>query len=334
MHYSRAFIQRADGQETAKDSVRFVASTEGIKRDGLNLKVSDWDLSNYERHPVVLWGHDYAGNQLPIGTGRAVVEGRTLFIDVAFDPDDEFAQKVKSKTMRGMIAGSVGWEQRKDGKNELLEFSLVPVPADPDALPQRARGFSAQDFASEPVFRGLSISMVDLLTQTGGPLAEAERMKAYNDLARLYRRFDREAPEYVTAEDAGAYTAREWSGHFLEAEWDTRAGAVLNSRNRSDLEQARELIGNVLDRAERPKDEERGARAMPAPEDMAALVEKAQGVMAEMQAMIEAMMPDTENPDEAQPTETASEEQPQPESEAAMRKILDQLLRIDAREGA
>jgi hypothetical protein len=58
------------------------------------------------------------------------------------------------------MAGSVGWNPSQDG-NELLEFSMVPVPMDPDALPVRqARAY--QRLAE------------DLLALTGEDLAEDE----------------------------------------------------------------------------------------------------------------------------------------------------------------
>ena len=59
---------------------------------------------------------------------------------VRFDTSDEFAMKVRSKTVKGMMAASVGWDEiKRDEKtmNELLEMSIVPIPLDPEALPLR-----------------------------------------------------------------------------------------------------------------------------------------------------------------------------------------------------
>jgi len=60
--------------------IRFVASTEGVKRDGKDLSADDWLLDDYRANPVVLWAHDYVGRTLPIGKGVGVfpidVEGQ------------------------------------------------------------------------------------------------------------------------------------------------------------------------------------------------------------------------------------------------------------------
>ena len=137
--YARAYCITRAAPDLAEDApVRFVASTEGVKRDGLDLKTQDWSLDNYMRHPVILWAHDYQ-ERLPIGTGVPSFQGNQLMIDVAFDREDEFAQAVRRKALKGMVAGSVGWDALPDGRRDLMEFSIVPVPADPMALPARVR---------------------------------------------------------------------------------------------------------------------------------------------------------------------------------------------------
>lgn len=140
-NYIRAFVEKPESEtDDPSQPVWFVASTEGIKRDGKDLKTADWLLDNYRRHPVVLFAHDYMGRNLPIGLGEPVTENGQLRIGVRYDTEDEFAMKVRAKALKGMMAGSVGWDDVRVGKeirHELLEFSNVPVPADPDALPLR-----------------------------------------------------------------------------------------------------------------------------------------------------------------------------------------------------
>jgi len=55
--YVRAYREQTDGNP--EGPMRFVASTEGIKRDGLNLRAGDWYLENYRRNPVFLWAHSF-----------------------------------------------------------------------------------------------------------------------------------------------------------------------------------------------------------------------------------------------------------------------------------
>lgn len=145
---SKQFIRafRADEQPAegapAGGPIRFVASTEGIKRDKLQLSAAGWQLDNYRKNPVVLWGHDYLG-RAPIGRAEVAVEGEQLVTDVTFDSGDPFAADIERKYRNGFLhAVSVGWEVlEEDGqrilKQDLLDISAVPVPGDPDALIQR-----------------------------------------------------------------------------------------------------------------------------------------------------------------------------------------------------
>lgn len=216
--FMRAYIdQRAGGDQDADDPekpIRFVASTEGVKGDGFDLRADDWDLSRFRKHPVILYAHDYLGQHLPLGTGRASLEDGTLFIDVRFDPNDPFAQQVRQKTRAGMMGGSVGWQSTPKGKNQLLEFSIVPIPLDPDALPVRQQ----RTFA-------IVNRLIDKLLQGDGsqpPDGNGDGDGGADD------------PDTRSADDPL-----------------TRAGAILSARNMADLEEAARLLTAVIERAKK-----------------------------------------------------------------------------------
>lgn len=134
MFYTRAQIAR---DQPEKGPIRFIASTEGVKRDGRDLKITDWRIDNYRRNPVVLVAHDYIG-RLPVGRADVGFEGSSMIANITFDPDDPLAQEIERKYRAGfMHAVSVGWDTQEDGGNELLDISVVNVPGDPDALIQR-----------------------------------------------------------------------------------------------------------------------------------------------------------------------------------------------------
>lgn len=159
----RAYRANDEEQEKAKaenppenaeagSPIRFVASTEGVKRDGQDLSLAQWDLSNFNRNPVFLWSHDYLGRTLPIGRTkiRPDYDSKVLIADVVFDQKDEFARQVEQKYRDGFLHSvSVGWntllpegkmlhEVTKDEvRLDLLDLSGVPVPGDPDALMKR-----------------------------------------------------------------------------------------------------------------------------------------------------------------------------------------------------
>ncbi len=254
MRYMRAVRAEADG--LPDHTLRFVASTEGDKGDGFDLKMEEWSLDRYLRHPVVLYAHDYQGSNLPIGTGRPFFENRALMIDVTFDADDPFALRVEDKARKGMIAGSVGWDtvvRDKVPKNELLEFSMVPVPMDPAALPVRMRVY---DDTTNAVWRGVAVAMADLFRPECG-YTDGERRAIYNKLDQLYRLLSREAPEFRPLRDVAAFGEAEYRGLFLEGEPELvpqlfmRVGAMLSARNLADLESARDLIDGVISRAKK-----------------------------------------------------------------------------------
>ena len=123
---------------------RFVISTGGVDRDNDTVDAKGWQLDNYRANPVVLWAHDY--KQLPLGKALSVgVEGGNLVATAEF-ADHEMANTVLRMIDGGFLrATSVGFKPKKAVDNverggvdfkeqELLEFSIVPVPANPQAL--------------------------------------------------------------------------------------------------------------------------------------------------------------------------------------------------------
>ncbi|WP_216623012.1 hypothetical protein [Corallococcus exercitus] len=80
------------------------------------LSVQGWRLDAYAANAVVLYMHDDgsgglfgAGRMdvLPIGKGRAYVQGDALLVDIEFDQDDEFARRVESKVEKGILTPTV-----------------------------------------------------------------------------------------------------------------------------------------------------------------------------------------------------------------------------------
>lgn len=140
----------------------FVAATEN-GCDGYKgkeyLRIDGMDLSRYAKNPVVLDSHDRYSIESIIGRADMKKEGRQLIADVTFAQTDK-GEQAFSLVKSGMLnAGSVGFipdrasireltDGEEDGegeyaikgpgrilkKSQLFEFSLCPVPADPDAL--------------------------------------------------------------------------------------------------------------------------------------------------------------------------------------------------------
>ncbi|MAH46756.1 hypothetical protein CMI37_13085 [Candidatus Pacearchaeota archaeon] len=270
MQYLRAYAKREDGEPTADGPVTFVASTEGVKEDGLDLQADAWDLSRYAKYSPVLWAHDYWGDKPPIGTGAASIEDSKLMIDVTFDADDPFAMTIRAKALKGMVAGSVGWgdvTQKEETKHQLREFSMVPVPLDPDALPVRqARGLRdlAQHYLdilehNTPTFDEadwpeVSRHMVGILAESGGE-SEEWRKRTYNRLEKRYRQLGKVAPEFRTAAELEPLGPAEIRGLFLEDEVELH-GDLFPERLRLRKAQIDAIhehlagIADIMDKAE------------------------------------------------------------------------------------
>lgn len=144
----KASIQSID------DKVSFIASTSAEDRMGDVIDQKGWKLDNYKKNPVILFGHDH---DKPIGRATNVyMKDGNLAIDVEFMPEevDSFAAKIGRMVKAGFLnAVSVGFrplemKPLKSGgleflKNELLEVSVVSVPANQEAL-AFAKSFSSE----------------------------------------------------------------------------------------------------------------------------------------------------------------------------------------------
>lgn len=157
-----------DGVEAGDIVATYTMSTGVIDRPGDKIEQTGWDLTEYRSNPVMLFGHD--ANSPPIGKalGAAVVNG-SLRGTFKFAPASvyEFGATIGRLVKGGfMPAGSVGFspidvrvaEDRMDPddawqriqppldfiKSKLLEFSAVPIPANPEALVD-ARSVASED---------------------------------------------------------------------------------------------------------------------------------------------------------------------------------------------
>ncbi len=134
--------------------VTFEASAESEDRLGDVIRSDGCELEEYRRNPVFLWAHDYS--RTPVGRSVWIgVEGTRLLASVVFAPT-EFAREVETLYRQHFLrAVSVGFRAkaftfRKGAtgalqgveftRQELLEVSAVPVPANPQALAKALRG--------------------------------------------------------------------------------------------------------------------------------------------------------------------------------------------------
>ena len=125
-------------------------------RTAPEIELTGLQFDNYRRNPVVMWAHDFTGRSpsggLPIGRTLSISrsDGGGIVAEFEFLDDDPFAQRIRNAWDRGFLqAASISWlpvETRpaegggiRDTRAELLEWSIVSVPADPDALRETHR---------------------------------------------------------------------------------------------------------------------------------------------------------------------------------------------------
>ena len=123
---------------------RFKLSDGTLDRDGDVIDVHGWDLSEYERNPIVLWSHDL---KIP-AIGRCphiAVERDALVGDIEFPPEGVFPfadqvrglidAKILTTTSVGFrpIRGTPTSKGMHYHEAQLLEWSIVNVPSNPSA---------------------------------------------------------------------------------------------------------------------------------------------------------------------------------------------------------
>lgn len=161
---TRELQLRAVTDELAeKRQAEFVISNEAVDTYGTVFRMDGWDLNRYNNNPVVLYGHrSWDGNpDFVIGTGEVFRDGNDLIGRVTFEPEEDnpLAEKVFRKVKRGTLRmASIGadpkegdWGDEKRGEDpnvlyfsrqELLEFSIVPIGSNPDALKRNAQAIA------------------------------------------------------------------------------------------------------------------------------------------------------------------------------------------------
>jgi HK97 family phage prohead protease len=303
-------IQTRQVGEPAERILEFIASTAQVDRYGDIIEVEGWELDNWLKVPVILYGHDYGG--FPIGQGVSAIKDplRGLVIQAKFataaeNPEADIAYRL---AVGGYIrAVSVGFmdlereplldnEGNRTGwrfkRAELLEVSLVAVPANPGALivpvqkglltQEEAEAFQAR--MQEAAGKGQAEQGSDdpksendgdlnqRLINLGLPPTEAGcdcsgTLLALCDLAEAQRREIEELKskaglklDVVLSEEQLAEIRGQWEALFQGLKADipilqSKAGAVLSAKNKAALAEARDRIQAVLDAAEGTQEE-------------------------------------------------------------------------------
>ena len=149
-----AFMRAVTDELIQKRQSEFVISSEAVDAHGTVFKLDGWNFDRFDQNPVVFYVHDKSNPNpdLLIGTGEVFREGDQIIGRVTYEPAtlNPLAEKVFQKVQHGTLRmASVGFnplearfgtEEGEDPdvlyftKQELREFSIVPIGSNPDAL--------------------------------------------------------------------------------------------------------------------------------------------------------------------------------------------------------
>jgi len=143
----KTFNGAIKGINEAQRTATFTISTGSVDRDNDTIDPEGWDLKDYRENPVVLWAHNSYIPPIAKSKGTAVKDGNLISTATfATREQHELADTVFRLVLgRFLNTASVGfrpkesvWNDDRGGfdfkKQYLHEWSIVPVPSNPEAL--------------------------------------------------------------------------------------------------------------------------------------------------------------------------------------------------------
>lgn len=122
---------------------KVVASDETVDRVGETIKIDAWDLKNYLKNPIILFGHKYSDMDDVVWKATKIyVENNALIVEWIFAWTKSW-QQLRQLYEEWILKTVSVWfiVKERDASNskiitkaELLELSFVPVPCNPNAL--------------------------------------------------------------------------------------------------------------------------------------------------------------------------------------------------------
>lgn len=153
VYYREVEIRVAGGTDLGEREFEFLASDETPDSYGDIVRVEGWDLKRYKRNPIILFNHK---SDVPVGHSpkTAIDDARNALVSrikLADEGTSDFIDTLyKLMKQRIVRAVSVGFRPTKDVEilrdkegnfeglefngQELLEISIVSIPANPNSL--------------------------------------------------------------------------------------------------------------------------------------------------------------------------------------------------------
>lgn len=176
-------------KDLGEGKLEAIVSTDDVDRHGEIVDIDGIDLKNYENNPVVMWAHDYSIPPIAktleikkVKKGKkkllvAVMEFATTISDLAREVYNLYKGGFLHTFSIGFIPNYDKIEGNRYLESELLEYSAVPIPANPFALAQaKAKGLDTSILDSYT----LAMNIQNILQKEVGDLTlnEVEILKS------------------------------------------------------------------------------------------------------------------------------------------------------------
>jgi HK97 family phage prohead protease/HK97 family phage major capsid protein len=203
MLVQKTLAARADGP----DPLDYVMSDATVDRLGDIVEPSGWSLASFKKNPIALFGHDskfIVGKWVDIRVEKGALRGRLELMDAVSDRLKEVHAAVRAGILRAVSVGFRALEAepmesggRRFTKSELVECSLVSVPANPNALAV-AKSLNLSDDAKALIF-GKSADEMDVMRRgLSGESADTSDLKVKKMNVTIAKRIE-DAQERLVA---------------------------------------------------------------------------------------------------------------------------------------
>lgn len=200
--------------DEAERTVEVVASSEAWDSYDTRLLSSGWELSRYSSNPVVLACHDTRSLNSVIGTAETRVQDDKLMAKIRFLPAGKSEQAdlafdlYRMGALRGVSVGFIPMEYKEEDmpcegdskrtrkgltftRQQLVEISAVPVPANPEALARAMRDCCGTN-ESKPMTDDTTDIPVTVEAELAPALAELLHVQSVDEAVREIAKRDLE----------------------------------------------------------------------------------------------------------------------------------------------
>lgn len=258
-------IQKSLASEAGSDPLEFVMSDETVDRMGDVIEAKGWRLANFKKNPIALFGHksDFVighWTDVRVEAGRLVGKLKLLPAGIS-ERLDEIRAAVEAGVLRAVSVGFRAIEAEPiQGKglrfkaSELVECSLVSVPANPNALAV-AKSLNLSDDARALIFGKSADEVAPIVRRSGaGESAKSQPNRRNGNMSTLSERIQAAQEEvtrlrdqltdHVKGDDVDPVVTDELSGGIEKAE------AALASLKRAETALAAKSVPVETDKGD------------------------------------------------------------------------------------